>query len=136
MRGDFLNFAPAADIIKKKSNPDDPILVISYENWQYLYLDRPIATYTAWIYKDQQEQLTQKRELLITYYKKNKSKLPKYIYFPYYEVNGIPYNKIQFSAISDNSFFDNIYKMFDCTQENLPNGVLFTVNGCKFDLNS
>ncbi len=100
------------DLIKTLSKEDDPILLASYNNWMYLYLERPIATYTAWY----QGSLNQNQ--LISYYKENPEKIPKYIYIESSDPHNTKVNKIS--------------EMFDFTREDLSNGVLLTVEDYKF----
>ena len=95
------------DYIKSITNKKMPVLLITYDNWLYLHLDRPVATYTAW-YRG-----SINKDLLINYYKANPDKVPKYIYIP----------------TSDPSV---VSELFGFTSEPLSNGVLLTVTGCKF----
>lgn len=101
------NLTNDMDYIKNLTRESDPILLASYSNWMYMYLDRPVATYSAW-YRGSlnQEQLTD-------YYKRNPSKIPKYIY-------------------TTSSNFTVLHEMFEFTQEELSNGILLTVTRCKF----
>ncbi len=100
------------DLIKNISEEDDPVLVVSYKNWTYLYLERPIATYTAW-YRG-----TINTDLLISYYEENPDKIPKYVYLE--------------SADPKNASVKLVGELFEFTREDLSNGVLLTVEGCKF----
>lgn len=100
------------DIIKEISNEDDAVLMVTYNNWMYLYLDRPIATYTTWY------QGTIHPKLLIRYYKENPEKIPKYIYYE--------------ASDPKNARVDIINEMFQVSREELSNGVLLTVEYCKF----
>ena len=100
------------DAIKTLSKEDDPVFLVSYNNWMYLYLERPIATYTAW-YRGNTD-----KNLLISYYKENPKKIPKYIYIG---AQGPVAERIQ--AISE---------IFEFTQKELSNGILLTVEDCKF----
>ena len=95
------------EYIKSITNKKIPVLLITYANWLYLHLDRPVATYTAW-YRG-----SINKDLLINYYKANPDKVPKYIYIP----------------TSDPSV---VSELFGFTSEPLSNGVLLTVTGCKF----
>ena len=99
------------DTIKELSREDDPILLATYNNWMYLYLDRPCATYTAW-YRGTVDQ-----DLLTRYYEENPEKIPEYIYID--------------SPEPENVKVDMVSGMFDFTRENLSNGVLLTVTDCK-----
>lgn len=100
------------DAIKALSKKDDPVLLASYNNWMYLYLERPMATYTTWY----QGSLDQKQ--LISYYKENPEKIPKYIYIELLASNS---ERVKIAG-----------EMFEFTKEELSNGVLLTVEGCKF----
>ena len=100
------------DYIKKYSSYSSPILVVSYSNWMYLHLDRPIATYTTW-YRG-----TLDVDLLKTYYKENPKKIPKYVYYE--------------SSDPQNANINIVTELFEVSRENLSNGVLLTVEKCKF----
>lgn len=100
------------DAIKALTNKNHPVLLITYNNWLYLHLDRPIATYTTW-YRG-----SFNRELMLYYYKENPQKIPKYIYI---ESSNPVAARIQMLS-----------EMFEFTKEDLSNGVLLTVEGCKF----
>ena len=82
-------------------------MLATYNNWLYMYLDRPVATYTAW-YRG-----TLNQDLLTKYYRQNPHKVPKYIY-----------------VTSPN--FIVIDEMFEYTQEELSAGILLTVEYEKF----
>ena len=98
------------DYIKKYSSYSSPILVVSYSNWMYLHLDRPIATYTTW-YRG-----TLDVDLLKTYYKENPKKTPKYVYYE--------------SSDPQNANINIVTELFEVSRENLSNGVLLTVEKC------
>ena len=100
------------DYIKNLSDEDDPVLIASYNNWMYLYLDRPIATYTTW-YRG-----SLNSSLLTKYYKENPEKIPKYVYLE--------------SADPKNASVKLASEMFEFTREDLSNGVLLTVKDYKF----
>jgi hypothetical protein len=100
------------DFIKDYSAPSNPVLVASYSNWMYLYLERPIATYTTW-YRG-----TIDTAQLISYYKENPEKKPKYVY---YETSDLKNANIQILS-----------ELFDFTREDLSNGILLTVTNYKF----
>ena len=103
------------DVIKDISNEDDPVLIASFRNWMYLYLDRPMATYTTW-YRGGLD-----IDLLTAYYKANPSKKPKYIYI---EAPTLDEGVVQFNI-------DRLSEMFELTRQDLSNGVLLTVEDCK-----
>ena len=100
------------DLIKEISRENDPILFVSYNNWMYLYMERPIATYTTWYMG------TIHPDLLIKYYKENPEKIPKYIYYE--------------SSDPQNANVKVISQLFEFTREDLSNGVLLTVEDNKF----
>ena len=101
------------DFIKEISNEKEPVLLATYHNWMYMYLERPMATYTAWF----QGELN--KELLISYYKKNPSRIPEYVY-----VESLDINSTRFQIAEELFEFSS--------KEVLSNGVLFTVEDCKF----
>ena len=82
----------------------------------YLYIERPIATYTTW-YRGSldSKQMTQ-------YYKENQKKIPKYIYIESPDPQG---TMARFGMEVAN-------EMFYFTSEELSHGVLLTVNGRKY----
>lgn len=99
------------DYIKSISDEDSPVLLASFNNWMYLYLDRPVATYTAW-YRG-----TLYAEVLTEYYKENPENYPEYIYIETFSPDG-----------SDaRGMIDKLDDTFDFTQEVLSKGVLLTV---------
>lgn len=100
------------DYIKSITDEDDPVLLISYSNWMYLYLDRPVATYTAW-YRG-----SINKELMVEYYKSNHKKVPKYIYVD--------------SSGPVEARIDNMEEIFRFSEQELSNGVLLKVEGKKF----
>lgn len=100
------------DLIKNISQKYEPVLLASYNIWMYLYLDRPIATYTT-CYPG-----TLEPELLISYYRENPEKIPKYIYYE--------------DSNPDNVSTTMASEMFEFTRQDLSNGVLLTVTDCKF----
>ena len=109
------------DLIKERSNETDPVLIVSYQNWMYLYIQRPIAVYTTW-YRG-----NLKQEDLTAYYMKQPDKIPKYIYIVYrdqVEITGIDSDNLLRTRTTLN-------EMFDYTEEKLKNGVLLTVHSMK-----
>lgn len=100
------------DTIKNSSRDNAPILLATYSNWMYLYLDRPCATYTAWY------QGTVEQDLLTRYYEENPKKIPEYIYI--------------YSPEPEKERVDIVSDMFEFTRENLSSGVLLTVTNYKF----
>ena len=110
--------------IKQRSNTQDPVLVVSFQNWMYLSLDRPIATYTTWY-----QGMIQKNNL-ITYYHENPDRIPKYIYIVNRDV-------VEITNIDSDNIDRNIeilQSMFDYTEEKLPGGLLLTVDQYHFDI--
>ncbi len=100
------------DSIKALTVKKTPVLLASYNNWMYLYLNQPIATYTTWY------QGSLDKNQLISYYQENPKKIPKYVYV---ESSDPKEARIQIAS-----------EMFECTIEELSNGVLLTVEDCKF----
>ncbi len=100
------------DVIKSISYEDEPVYLASYNNWMYLYLDRPMATYTTW-YRGSLD-----REQLIRYYRENPKMIPEYIY-----VESLDPQCGRVKVASE---------IFEFTKEELSNGVLLTIEGCKF----
>lgn len=102
------------DIIRERSGDGDPVLVASYCSWMYLYLDRPLATHTAWF------QGLLQPEYLISYYTQNPEQIPRYIY-----VESVDYDvRLENIRLAGT--------MFTFTEEKLSGGTLLTVTGCKF----
>ena len=100
------------DVIKKISREKDPVLIASYNNWMYLYLDRPMATYTTW-YRGSLHS-----DLLKEYYKENPKKMPRYIYIESPELHNTLVESTK-KIVSE---------MFEFTEEELSNGVLLIVD--------
>lgn len=103
------------NVIKSISNERDPVFIAAYENWMYLYLDRPIAIYTTW-YRGGFDM-----KVMADYYKENPSRIPKYIYIesPNLDESAIRYK------------INILSEMFEVTRQDLSNGVLLTVEDCK-----
>ena len=106
------------DKIKAISSEESPVLLVSYNNWMYLYLERPVATYTTWYMGG----LTFDTELLAKYYDKNPKKIPEYIYIEASD----PYGQ------SAQIMTDIVSEIFEFEKEELSYGVLLTVTDCKF----
>ncbi len=102
--------------IKSITGKEDPVLLATYENWMYLHLDRPMATYTTW-YRGSLD-----RNLLVDYYKANPDKVPKYIY-----IDSPSFNS-QMIAFTTNI----VNSMFEVTRQDLSCGVLLKVEQRKF----
>ena len=105
------------DLLQNRSSEDDPVLIVSYQSWMYLHLQRPIATYTAWYDAHLDE------NALNTYYKLSPEKIPKYIYVVYsdnMDPIGLHIDNVQ-------RCINTIDQMFDYTTEALNNGLLLTV---------
>ena len=98
--------------IKEISRESDPVLIASYNNWMYIQVDRPMATYSTWyrgtLYTDQ----------LIKYYKENPEKIPRYVYME--------------SSDPQNAYTGVVDELFQYTRQDLSNGILLTVEDCKF----
>ena len=104
------------DYIKSISGKDDPILIASYNNWMYVYLERPMATYSTW-YRG-----TLDTRQLANYYKANPDMVPKYIYVESEDPTG-PAARFGMETVG---------QMFDFTSEELSNGVLLTVTAIRY----
>lgn len=100
------------NVIKAYTRENDKIFLASYNNWMYMYLDRPISAYTTW-YRGSID-----RDQLIAYYKENSAKIPKYIYIE--------------ASDPSNARVALFEEMFEFSRENLSNGALLTVTGRKF----
>ncbi|MBO5944213.1 MAG: hypothetical protein J6Q50_02825 [Clostridia bacterium] len=109
------------DIIKSRTNPNDPVLIISEFSWMYLYIDRPFATYSAW-------QPFVELGRLRTYYRENPQKTPKYVYIGnvFIPTSVSAGHKINQTRAED--FAKEIMQLFNCEREDLSNGILLTVN--------
>lgn len=109
---DYQKKVDDVNYIKDISWESEPVYLVTYNNWMYLHLDRPIAVDSAWYTGHLDE------ERLFEYYKENPDKIPEYIY-------------IESSSFND-SRIQILSKMFEFTQEKLSNGVLLNVERCKF----
>ena len=101
------------DHLQAVSQPDDPLLVISYDCWIYLCAQRPIATYTTWFSGHIQP------HLLRAYYRANPEKIPRYIYVD------IRYYNIQQTALPV------LETLFEYSAQELSQGVLLTVEAYR-----
>lgn len=108
------------DVIKERSNSDDPVLIISEFSWMYLYIDRPIATYSAW-----QPYLEEER--LEVYYANNPHKRPKYVYIGYTTIPSSVLSGHGHNVERAERYADILKQMFSCDEEVLSNGILLTV---------
>lgn len=107
------------DSIKMLTKKDDPVLIISFKNWTYLYLDRPFATYTTWY----EGALNINPKQLIRYYKENSDRAPKYIYI---EASDTDKSTVPFVT-------DKLSEVFELSEgKRLSNGVLFSVEYLNF----
>lgn len=100
------------NIIKERTNKKDNVFLASCNNWMYMYLERPLATYTAWYGGS----INQKQ--MVDFYKRNPKKVPKYIY-----IESIDPTKANVQVVND---------MFEYTREDLSNGALLTIEDTKF----
>ena len=117
---DYMNIIDDITLIKERSNESDPLLIASYNNWAYMYAERPFAVSTTW-YKGKLQ-----KDELIAYYKENPDRIPKYIY-----IDAMGYNGVK----NDKKLQENVKiaeELFDCTQEELSYGVLLYVENYKF----
>lgn len=108
------------DVIKSRSDADDPVLIISEFSWMYLYIDRPFATYSAW-------QPFLEEDRLEIYYDINPQKCPKYIYVGYTTIPSSVLKGHGHSTERAERYADTLKQMFDCDEEILSNGILLTV---------
>ena len=95
--------------IKEISHEDDPVLISTYNNWMYVQVDRPMATYSPWF------RGTLDYDQLRRYYDENPEKVPQYIYIE--------------SSDPENTNVDSVKELFMFTRDDLSNGVLLTVTG-------
>ena len=105
------------DLIREKSSPEHPVLITSFQSWMYLYLQRPIATYTTWYAAGIHT------NSLTAYYAMNPDKIPKYIYVVYSD----DIAPIGFHIDNVEACIDKLDILFDYTTEELSNGLLLTV---------
>ena len=117
----YYNAISDLDFIKENSKKSDPVLIVSYQNWMYLYTERPISTYATW-YPNQLE-----GEALISYYKANPDKTPKYIYI---DSTGYHFNN---EGTNDDINWNTLDEMFEYTKTKLSDGTLLTVTRTKFN---
>ncbi|MBO5333536.1 MAG: hypothetical protein J6B37_05420 [Clostridia bacterium] len=110
------------DIIKSRTNADDPVLIISEFSWMYLYIERPFATYSAW-------QPVLELSRLRDYYNEHPEKLPKYIYIGNVLIpTGVSSGHIINQKRAE-YYAKQIMQFYECECENLSNGILLTVKG-------
>lgn len=116
----YENLLKDLDYIKNISSETDPVLLISYQNWMYLYTGRPIATYTTYF-----EAIGE--NFFPNYYNRNPDKLPRYIYI-------VPEESSMLITVNNyQRFLEDFDNMFDYTEEQLSAGVLLTVNNYIYD---
>lgn len=112
----YVNSLNDLDIIRFRSEKNDPVLITSRLGWMHLYLDRPFAAYTVCL-------LNIEPALLDLYYEQNPDKIPRYIYVGFADTYYIADRSSALEKV-------NILKeIFDCTTEELSMGFLLTVNG-------
>ena len=108
------------DVIKERSDEADPLLIVSYKSWMYLYAQRPIAAYTTWY------DASLDTQAMKAYYRHNPDKLPKYIYLVYSDCvsawgpHADSINNVQ-------CCMNAIDELFGYEKEALTNGFLLTV---------
>ncbi len=115
---DYTNLINDMDVIRKVAEEDEPVLMLGFENWPYLYLDRPFATHTIWY----EGALAFDPNQLINYYKENPEKKPEYVYIMGSDTDNslVPY-------ITDK--LDGVFEFSE--EERLSGGVLLNVKHCK-----
>lgn len=103
--------ATLKDIEKVKSivGENEPVLIITYNLWTYLHIDRPFAIHTVW------RSWRTYPEHLKLYYKSNPDRIPSYIYLS--SENDYEYDH-----------FDEIETLFDFTEIKLSDSILLKVN--------
>ena len=116
----YNNYLKDFETIKELSNPNDPVLFSTFNNWAYPYVERPEATYTAWFTGEFN------KNSLLDYYKENPEKTPRYIYIDSYNLQK------EYSPVFMEHNINIANELFNYTQEQLLNGVLLTVTECKF----
>ena len=102
------------DIIRSRTEENEPVLITSFVGWMYLYIERPFASYSTCLIEFDTEQMK-------SYYEQYPEKIPKYIYVGYADRNYIPDRE---SALSK---AEKLEEIFDCTREELSMGILLTV---------
>ncbi len=108
------------DIIKQRSDADDPVWILSEFSWMYLYIERPFATYSAW-------QPNLKIDMSDTYFTVNPDKMPKYIYVCWVYIPTSVTAGHQISPERAQRSVETILEKFDCDVEELSNGFLLSV---------
>lgn len=109
----YCNEIKDLNYIKEITRENDPVLLASYRNWMYMYLERPVAIYTTWY----QGEL--KKDLLIRYYEENPDRIPEYVYVESLDLSSTRYQVAE--------------ELFEfSSKEVLSNGVLYTVDYYKF----
>lgn len=104
------------DYIKEQTDENSRAYINSYQNWMYLYLERPFGIYTS--YYPSHPYL----EAMQVYFKENPENIPEYIYVPYND-----YFNNEYYEITTESIMNTLDKMFEFTTEELSNGKLLTV---------
>lgn len=109
----YQNTLKDLDHIKAISEDNDPLLILSYSSWMYLYTQQPFSTYTTWFDNNLHP------ESLSAYYEKNPQKIPKYIYIDAL-INEHRQTNIALAA-----------ELFTFTTQELSQGTLLIITGCK-----
>ncbi len=109
------------DIIKARTSPNDPVLIISEFSWMYLYTERPFATYSAW-------QPFLEMDRLIDYYALNPEKKPKYIYIGWVIIPTGVSSGHRINKTRAENYAESLMQIFDCEREDLLNGILLSIN--------
>ena len=108
------------DRINSLNTEKEPVLITSSANWIYLYNESPMAVHSAWSAE------TINKDTLISYYKANPDKVPKYIYIDYFGYDN------DYDAKQQQSNLEAMSEMFEFTKEEMSHGSLLTVESCKF----
>lgn len=109
------------DTIKSRTNPDDPVLIISEFSWMYLYIERPFATYSAW-------QPFLEMDRLTDYYAINPEKKPKCIYIGWVIIPTGVSSGHQINKTRAENYAESFMRIYNCEREDLSNGILLTIN--------
>ncbi len=108
------------DEIKRRSNPDDPVLIVSEFSWMYLYTERPFATYSAW-------QPYLEIDRLSDYIDLHPEKSPKYIYVGWVYISRSVTAGHRVDPDLARQEIGFLTNRFNCEVEELSSGILLTV---------
>lgn len=109
------------ETIKQYNKDNEPVLVITYNNWIHMCIDAPLAIYTTW-------RNTGNNDELQLYYQVNPERKPRYIYIDYSD------DKLQINRDLANYNMELLSELFGFSVEELSHGLLLTVTAAKFEL--